>query len=76
MVRPRHTDKHLEALLREAEERGWRVEKGRKYYKMFCPPRCGQHKKTVKLTPSNPNYERECRNQLGRATCWNEEEGA
>ncbi len=75
LVRPRHPDKHLEALLKEAELRGWRVEKGKKYYKMYCPAPCGQHLKTVKLTPSNPNYERECRNQLARATCWDEQEG-
>ena len=77
MTRPRHPDKHLEALLREAEDKGWRVERGGKYYKMYCSMRCGQPcKKTVKLTPSNPNYERQCRNQLARATCWNEQEGA
>jgi hypothetical protein len=67
--RSRHPIKELEALLREAEERRWRVDRGKGYYKLYCscPER---HKKTVKLTPSNPNYERECRNQLRRMTCW------
>jgi len=30
--------------------------------------------KTVKLTPSDPNYLRNLLGQLGRATCWNKEE--
>lgn len=72
MSRPRHPITELEALLREAESRQWRVERGNRYYKMYCP--CGAHKKTVHLTPSNPNYERECRAQLKRATCWDDQE--
>ncbi len=75
MTRPRHPDKHLEALLREAEGKGWRVEKGT-YYKMYCPDPCRQHLKTVHLTPSNPQYERQLRNYLRRETCWEQERGA
>jgi len=69
--RPRHPKKELESLLAEAEGKGWRVTRGNGYYMMLCP--CGRHRKTVKLSPSNPRYERECRNQLGRATCWGQE---
>jgi hypothetical protein len=70
MSRPRHPDKDLEAILKEAEDKKWRIEKRRKYYMMFCP--CKRHKKTVHLTPSGPNYMRDLLAQLGRATCWNE----
>lgn len=68
-TRPRHPRKELEAVLEEAEGQGWRVEKGRKYFKMWCS--CPQkHKKTVKLTPSDSNYKRNLMGELRRATCW------
>jgi hypothetical protein len=58
-------------VLREAEEQGWRITKRRKYFMMWCP--CAdKHHKTVKLSPSNPNYERELRGELRRKTCWEE----
>jgi hypothetical protein len=70
--RPKHQSKELEQVLREAEAKGWRVEKRPKsYFKMKCP--CDKaHIKTVKLTPSNPYYEKQLRAQLSRATCWDE----
>lgn len=68
MTRSRHTDKDLEAVLREAEDKGWRVEKG-KYWKLLCPNSC-KCMKTVKLTPSGANYLTNLRGQLKRATCW------
>lgn len=64
----------LAAIRRQASEKGWRVEKGKKYYKMWCP--CGKHWKTVKLTPSDPNYIRNLLGQLRRATCWDDDEEA
>lgn len=70
MTRPRHPRKELEAILSAAEARGWRVVRGNKF-KMYCP--CAdEHMKTVALTPSNPNYAKELRRQLARATCWEE----
>jgi hypothetical protein len=67
--RPQHQVKELEAVLRAAEDRRWRVEKGKKYFKMWCP--CPEkHWKTVKLTPSGANYTRNLLGQLRRATCW------
>jgi hypothetical protein len=60
--------KELEAVLKEAETKGWRVEKGKKYFKMWCP--CGSCWKTVKLTPSLSDYERNLRAKLARDTCW------
>lgn len=68
MPRPRHPIKELEALLRHAEAHGWRAARGKKYFKIFCP--CGQHKHTVHLTPSDPNYETNLRGYLKRRTCW------
>lgn len=68
MPRPRHPRKELEAILRQAEEKGWRVEKGKGYYKMKCP--CPlKHLKSCRLTPSNANYARRLLEELGRM-CW------
>jgi hypothetical protein len=67
--RPRHPVKELEAVLREAEDKSWRVTKGKKYFKMKCPC-AGKHMRTVHLSPSDPNYERNLRAWLGRQPCW------
>jgi len=70
--RPKHPDKDLEAVIREAEKKGWRTEKGSAYFKMYCP--CDKkHKKTVHLTPSDPNYRRNLIGQLKRSTCWGDQ---
>jgi hypothetical protein len=71
-ARPRHTIKELEAVLKEAEDKGWRVTKDMKYFKMWCPCK-DKHRKTVHLSPSDKNYERNLRAELGRRTCWTEE---
>ena len=39
MARSKHPDKDLEALLRSLESSGWRIEKGQKYFKGYCPYR-------------------------------------
>lgn len=68
--RPKHPDKDLEALLKEAENKGWRVTKGGNgHYKMYCPCylKC---MKTVACTPSTTNYLKNLLKQLQRATCW------
>ena len=72
--RPRHRRKDLEAVLREAEDKGWRVQKGKRYFTMWCPNDCRCFK-TVHLTPSDPYYERNLRAQLRRGTCWDGEGG-
>jgi hypothetical protein len=70
--RPRHPRPELETVLRSAEAQSWRVTKGKKYFKMWCP--CPErHMKTVKLTPSNPNYSMELKKKLERSTCWKEQ---
>lgn len=69
MSRPRHPRKELEAILREAEGKGWRVTKGRGYFKLWCPcPR--KCRKTVHLTPSDPRYAQNLKHALARDTCW------
>lgn len=72
-ARPRHPDKTLERLLRDAENQGWKVVKGRKYYKAYCPcpERC---KETIHLTPSNSNYGRNKRNRMSKCPAWREGE--
>lgn len=70
MSRPRHNNKDLEAVLRKGEAQGWRVAGGGdKHFKMKCPcpKKC---MKTVSTTPSSPNYLRDLKAQLRRATCW------
>lgn len=69
MERQRHPDKHLNAVLREAEQAGWTVTRRKKYFMMWCP--CAdKHHKTVHLSPSDPNYERNLRSWLRRLACW------
>jgi len=70
--RPRHQDKELEAVLEEAEERGWRVDKGKGYFRLRCP--CGNHMRWVHLTPSGGNYVRDLLGWLRRSGCWKEGE--
>jgi hypothetical protein len=69
MSRPKHQVKELEAVLREVEQRGWRVDKPN-YFRLLCP--CGKHQRRVHLTPSNPNYELNLRKWLERQPCWKE----
>jgi hypothetical protein len=68
--RPKHQKPWLEAILRDAEDRGWIVTKGKRYYKMRCS--CGSHQKTVKLSPSDANYGRNLIGWLKRSGCWGE----
>jgi hypothetical protein len=66
--RPKHQDKDLEKLLVGVEERGWRVTKGRKYFRCFCP--CGDHMETVHLTPSSGRYLINTTKKFERTPCW------
>lgn len=65
-----HQQKELAAIREEARRKGWRVERGKGYWKMWCPSWCGKHWKTMHLSPSDPNYARNLRGRLGRVTCW------
>lgn len=68
---PRHPRKDLEALLAECDSRGWRIEKRRKYYQVYCP--CGDHKTTVHITPSDVRYLKNKQMLIRRAPCMREE---
>lgn len=67
--RPRHPVPDLERLLCDAEVRGWRVERGKKYFKAYCPCplKC---RETVHLTPSDPRYARNKRNKMSKCPGW------
>jgi hypothetical protein len=68
-------ERRLAALRSEAKRYGWRVEKGKKYYKLYCP--CpGKHRKTMHLTPSTSQYELNLRKWLERQPCWGHEKEA
>lgn len=63
--------KELRKLLREAEKKGWRIKRGKKYIKILCP--CsGKHAKTVHLSPDE-YYWNHLRQWLDK-TCWAKEE--
>lgn len=68
--RSRTPSRDLESILQyAAEAQGWRATRQKRYFMLWCP--CpDKHYKTVKLTPSNPNYERELRSRLKTHTCW------
>ena len=70
--RPRHPRQDLEALLREAERKGWRVDFNprRGYWRLRRG--CGRHQTWVHKTPSNPRYANERCGWLARETCWEE----
>ena len=72
MRRPKHPDPELEVLLRSLELQGWAVDKGKRYYKAKCPPPCRSCFKTVKLTPSDPNYTKNLRGWFRGSGCWQE----
>jgi len=69
--RPKHPKKDIEALMREAEDRGWVFERGNGYYKGKCGCE-GKHIKTIHLSPSNPRYVLNAQKWFER-TCWKDE---
>ena len=67
----KHPQKDLEELLEKFDAAGWRIIDPPKYYKVYCP--CAmKHKRTVHLTPSNPNYALDTRKWLERQPCYKE----
>jgi|SRR6185437_13508569 hypothetical protein len=73
VTRPRHPVKELEAVLDEAESKNWRVTKGKRYFKLWCPGEC-KCWKTVHLSPSGARYELNLRHKLSRDTCWDKKD--
>lgn len=72
MSRPKHQDQDIEAVLREAEARHWRVERKKGYYKAKCPCSKKHANWSIKLTPSNPNYAKNLAAWFQRQSCWEE----
>ena len=71
--RKRHQKKEIEAVLREAEEHGFRVETPAKgYFKVKCPPPCAEHIWQVHLTPSSRNYTKNLLGRLRNCPAWEE----
>lgn len=64
----KHPKKELESLLGEFHEAGWRIVSTGKYYKVYCP--CGSHKRSIHLSPSNPNYVKDAVRWLFRQSCY------
>ena len=65
----KHPDKELRALIDAALAHGWRIDRSTTYYILLCG--CGQHRKTVHMTPSDPNYILNTTKWFHR-TCWKE----
>ena len=67
----RHPKKELQALLGEFNDAGWKIIDPPKYYKVRCP--CGDHQRTVHLSPSNPNYVKDVLGWLYRQPCYGQD---
>lgn len=65
-----HPKKDGEDLLKEFHDHGWRITRNKGYYICFCPPRCGQHYKTVHLSPSNLNHFKYVLGKVQKLPCW------
>lgn len=66
----RHPKEEIETLLSQFDDNGWLVEDPPKYYKVNCP--CGSHKRTVHLTPRDPDYVKNALKWLFRQDCYRE----
>ena len=70
-ARPHHQDGDYEALLQEAEKRGWWVTKDKGYFKCRCP--CADHHYvSVVLTPGKQRTLINTRKNFERMPCWKE----
>lgn len=67
---PKHPDKNIEAVLQEAEGHGWKVKKGKVYFKALCTCGKGHAKWSIHLTPSTGNYAKNLRAWFHRQECW------
>lgn len=68
--RPKHPNKDIESVIRDAEEEGWEFSKGKKYFRAACP--CGGHLKWIHLTPSGSRYVTNLVAWFERQPCWKE----
>lgn len=63
----RHPRKDLEGVLVVFDAAGWIIEDPPKYYRVKCP--CGEHQRSIHLTPSNPHYGQQAIRWMRRQTC-------
>ena len=71
VARDRHPKQEYEKLLREAEARGWRVNRDKLYFKCLCP--CAEkHWVKVVLTPSGGRTLMNTKKKFERKPCWKE----
>jgi len=54
-------------LLGEFHEVGWKIESPGRYYKAKCP--CGDHMRSIHISPSDPNYVKNALHWLRRQPC-------
>lgn len=71
--RPRHPVKEFERLLRDAEERGWRIKRHKGYFRALCPEPC-ECSRSVALTPSGSRTLLNTRKKLERCVGWHKED--
>jgi hypothetical protein len=64
--------KDIEDAAKEVLAHGWTEVDGKRYRKFRCP--CGAHMKTIKKTPSDPNYVRNLLAWFRRQDCWKDGE--
>lgn len=65
-------NKEIDAAAKEVLAHGWAEVAGKGYRKFRCP--CGMHTKTIKRTPSDPNYVKNLMGWFRRQPCWGEGE--
>lgn len=63
----RHPKKDLERLLEQFHASGWVIKDSDTYYKVLCP--CGEHRRTIHLSPSGSQYRRNAESWLRRQPC-------
>jgi hypothetical protein len=63
-----HPKKELEEVLQMMEARGWRILRRKKYFRGYCP--CGDHMKSVHISPSGASYRKNLIGWLQRQPCW------
>lgn len=65
-------DKDVKEVVDEITAHGWIEVTGKRYRKFRCP--CGDHRKTIHHSPSDPNYFRNLRAWFHRQSCWKDGE--
>jgi hypothetical protein len=71
VARSRHPKKELEDACREIEAAGWTVTRNAGYFRARCS--CGQHSRSIHLSPSDPAYGRNLLRWCSRQPCWPKE---